>query len=89
MPRLGPTFRLSLLGLSVVVVITVAVGCSMRASDDYSGPVDAFARVDGDTMRKLDELANDMGRTRSNLIGWVIRQYVEAEYPKLQAKRKR
>jgi hypothetical protein len=49
--------------------------------------VDVFSRMDGETVRKLDELADDQHRSRSGMVAWLVEQYIAGEYPKLQAKR--
>lgn len=49
--------------------------------------VDVFSRMDGDTVKRLDELADDQHRSRSGMVAWLVEQYVATEYPKLQAKR--
>lgn len=49
--------------------------------------VDVFSRMDGETVKKLDELADDQHRSRSGMVAWLVEQYIAAEYPKLQAKR--
>jgi hypothetical protein len=50
--------------------------------------VDVFSRMDAETVRKLDALADDQHRSRSGMVAWLVEQFVAAEYPKLDAKRR-
>jgi predicted transcriptional regulator len=43
------------------------------------------ARIDSDTLARLDELANETQRTRSFLISQAITDFVEREYAFLSA----
>ena len=41
------------------------------------------ARLDGEVLHQLDELAGEMDRSRSWLIAEAVREYVEREYARL------
>lgn len=58
-----------------------------KAKTSYPEFIDVFSRMDGETVRKLDELAADQKRSRSAMVAFVIEAFIDAEYPKLQAKR--
>ena len=45
------------------------------------------ARIDRDMLRQLDEIAEEMQRTRSYLIAQAVREFVEREYASLCAVR--
>jgi predicted transcriptional regulator len=45
------------------------------------------ARIDRDILRQLDEIADEMQRTRSYLIAQAVREFVEREYASLCAVR--
>jgi predicted transcriptional regulator len=60
----------------------------VKAKADYPDRVDAFTRIEGETARKLDELAEEEHRTRSSHIAWLIDRHVKEEYPKLLARRR-
>ena len=51
------------------------------------GDVVVNARLDSDTLGRLDELADEMQRTRSFLIAQAVRDFVEREYAFLTAVR--
>jgi hypothetical protein len=61
-----------------------------KKSADRGKPsyVDVFSRMDGETVKKLDELADDQHRSRSGMVAWLVEQFIAAEYPKLQDKRR-
>lgn len=59
-----------------------------KAKTSYPEHVDVFSRMDGETVRKLDDLATNQKRSRSAMVAFVIEAFIEAEYPKLQAKHK-
>lgn len=46
-------------------------------------PVDVFSRISADSVRMLDELADDQHRSRSGMVAWIVEQFIAAEYPKL------
>lgn len=54
----------------------------------YPESIDVFSRMEGELVRKLDELAEDQRRSRSSMVAWLVERHVDEEYPKLQAKRK-
>lgn len=50
-------------------------------------PVDVFSRISADSVRMLDELADDQHRSRSGMVAWIVEQFIAAEYPKLAQRR--
>ena len=55
---------------------------------EYPAFVDVFSRMSGEQVQKLDALADDQHRSRSAMVAWIVDQFIEAEHPKLLAKRK-
>jgi metal-responsive CopG/Arc/MetJ family transcriptional regulator len=49
--------------------------------------VDVFSRMDADVVDKLDALAKDQKRSRSGMVAWLVQQYVQEHFPKLDPRK--
>jgi hypothetical protein len=59
-PSIGPAFRMSLLGTSIVAVIVVAVGWSMRATDERKQR--EMGKPDPKILRQWEDARRDAGK---------------------------